>query len=44
MAQFNGKVAWFNKAKGFGLLAREDGPDIFLSLQRDSDGRIQGAE
>jgi CspA family cold shock protein len=29
MGTFQGKVVWFNNAKGFGFLAREDGPDIF---------------
>jgi len=31
MAQFNGDVKWFNNAKGFGFLGREDGsPDVFV--------------
>lgn len=29
MAQYRGKVAWFNNAKGFGFLTRESGPDVF---------------
>ncbi|MEU5696692.1 cold-shock protein [Actinosynnema sp. NPDC020468] len=28
MAQ--GTVKWFNSEKGFGFLAREDGPDVFV--------------
>lgn len=30
MAQFQGSVAWFNNAKGFGFLSRTDGPDVFV--------------
>jgi CspA family cold shock protein len=26
----NGTVKWFNDAKGFGFLAREGGPDVFV--------------
>ena len=29
MAQYTGKVMWFNNAKGFGFLTREGGPDVF---------------
>ncbi len=25
-----GTVKWFNESKGFGFLAREDGPDVFV--------------
>ncbi|MCE6993988.1 cold-shock protein [Saccharothrix sp. S26] len=25
-----GTVKWFNSEKGFGFLAREDGPDVFV--------------
>jgi len=28
MAQYKGQVKWFNNAKGFGFLGREEGPDL----------------
>jgi CspA family cold shock protein len=30
MARIRGTVKWFNDAKGFGFLAREGGPDVFI--------------
>jgi CspA family cold shock protein len=28
--RLKGKVKWFNNAKGFGFIGREDGPDVFV--------------
>lgn len=30
MAQFQGVVKWFNNAKGYGFLGREEGADVFI--------------
>jgi CspA family cold shock protein len=30
MAINNGTVKWFNEAKGYGFIKREDGPDLFV--------------
>lgn len=38
MAVYEGTVRWFNNAKGYGFLGRDDGPDVFVhysSIQLD---------
>ncbi len=30
MTRMKGTVKWFNNAKGFGFIGREDGPDVFV--------------
>lgn len=30
MERYKGTVKWFNNAKGFGFIGREDGPDVFV--------------
>lgn len=30
MPAIQGSVAWFNNAKGFGFIANEAGPDVFV--------------
>jgi cold shock protein len=30
VSRIRGTVKWFNNAKGFGFIGREDGPDVFV--------------
>ena len=30
MSQYAGTVRWFNNAKGYGFLGRDDGADVFV--------------
>lgn len=33
-----GKVKWFDEAKGFGFLSQEDGPDVYVHAEALPDG------
>jgi len=44
MAQYKGTVKWFNNAKGYGFLGREDGPDVFVHYSSIKLEVIQGTK
>ena len=44
MSQYKGVVKWFNNAKGYGFLGREEGADVFVhysSIQLDGYKSLQ---
>ena len=39
MSQYTGVVRWFNNAKGYGFLGKEEGADVFVHYSAiDSEG------
>lgn len=44
MGQYKGTVKWFNNAKGYGFIGRDDAPDLFVhysSIRQDGYKRLQ---
>ena len=42
MSTVTGTVKWFNETKGYGFIAQEDGPDVFVHFSAIQEIRFTG--